>query len=303
MMPPLKFIFKLVDVKIEDKEEALARIKSFTDQMFFNLMSYDFKWSRRPDDEFGNWLGEYAEVDFKFIYNNTPGYPVARFSEMTFSEILLLNKAFSSPTDAFKRNQLFRRFAGKALDRSNTHVDSKFPLEKTGTALLQDNIWLETVGENSFVVAFQSIQTKEEADRQYKLDGKLTRLYQKNHKYRIYPLNYYHEGQLVIVPYDDSDALYRAIITDIDYTNRQATVAHLDYFSNDILPIDQLMPLENGSTKAKTYGIDERWLTQIVQLESKPGCDPPKFSQEDDLPKTIRIRLVGSLGSNVYKGE
>ena len=100
------------------------------------------------------------------------------------------------------------------------------------------------------------------------------------------------------MPYDDSDALYRAIITDIDYTNRQATVAHLD-----ILPIDQLMPLENGSTKAKTYGVDERWLTQIVKLESKPGCDPQKFSQEDDLPKTIRIRFVGSLGSNVYKGE
>ena len=61
--------------------------------------------------------------------------------------------------------------------------------------------------------------------------------------------------------------------------------------------------LENGSTKAKLYGVDERWLTQIVKLESKPGCDATNFSQEDDVPKTIRIRFVSSLNSNVYKGK
>ena len=303
MLAPLKFIFKIVGVKIDEKEEAMARIKSFTDQMFFNLTSYDFQWSALPGDECKSWLREYVEVDFKFIYNNTPKYPIARFPEMTLSEILLLNKAFSSPKDPFKRNQLFRQFAGRALDRSNSQVDTNLPLEKTGSGLLQDNIWLETVEENSFAVSFQSTQTKEEYDRQYKLDKKITRAYSKNHKYRVYPLKWYHEGQLVIVPYDESDTLYRAIITDIDYTNRQAAVAHLDYFSNDVLSIDQLLPLENGSTNSKLYGVDERWLTQIVKLESKPGCDPTNFSQVDDEPKTIRIRFVSSLNSNVYKGK
>ena len=303
MLAPLKFIFKIVGVKIDEKEEAMARIKSFTDQMFFNLTSYDFQWSALPGDECKSWLRECVEVDFKFIYNNTPKYPVARFPEMTLSEILLLNKAFSSPKDPFKRNQLFRQFAGRALDRSNSQVDSNLPLEKTGSGLLQDNIWLETVEENSFAVSFQSTQTKEEYDRQYTLDKKITRAYSKNHNYRVYPLKWYHEGQLVIVPYDESDTLYRAIITDIDYTNRQAAVAHLDYFSNDVLMIDQLLPLENGSTNSKLYGVDERWLTQIVKLESKPGCDPTSFSQVDDEPKTIRIRFVSSVNSNVYKGK
>lgn len=302
-LAPLKFMFKIADVQIDDKEEAMARIKSFTDQMFFNLISYDFQWSVLPSDECKSWLREYVEVDFKFIYNNTPKYPVARFPEMTLSEILLLNKAFSSPKHPFKRNQLFRQFAGRALDRSNTQVDSKLPVEKTGSGLLQDGIWLETIEEKSFAVSFQSTQTTEEYDRQYKLDKKITSAYSKNHKYRVYPLKWYHEGQLVIVPYDETDTLYRAIITDIDYTNRQAAVAHLDYFSNDVLPIDQLLPLENGSTKAKLYGVDERWLTQIVKLESKPGCDATNFSQEDDVPKTIRIRFVSSLNSNVYKGK
>ena len=303
ILSPLKYVFKVPNVEILEKEDALARIKSFTDQMFFNLMSDELEWSTRPNVECGYWLKDYAEVDFKFIYVNTDGYPVARFAEMTLSEILLLNKAFSSPTDDFKRNQLFRRFAGRALERSSTPTDEKFPLEKTGTALLQDNIWLETIEDNSFAVSFQSTQTKEEADRQYKLDKKITSLYRKNHQFRIYPMKNYHEGQLVIVPYDDTDTLYRAIITDIDYTNRQATVAHLDYFSNDVLPIDQLLPLENGSGRSKTYGVAERWLTQIVKLESKPGCNAAKFSQEDDEPRTIRIRLVSSLKSNVYKGE
>ena len=108
------------------------------------------------------------------------------------------------------------------------------------------------------------------------------------------------------MPYDETDTLYRAIITDIDYTNRQAAVAHLDYFSNDVLPIDQLLPLENGSGRSEIYGVAERWLTQIVKLDSKPGCKlhyAAKFSQDDDEPKTIRIRLVSSLNSNVYKGE
>lgn len=305
-LAPLKFIFKMVDVQIGEKEEAMARIKSFTDQMFFNLTSYNFQWSTLPGDECTSWIREYAEVDFKFIYNNMPKYPVARFPEMTLSEILLLHKAFTSPKYKFKRNQLFRRFAGRALNRSNTQIDfpiGKAPLEKTGTGLLQDNIWLETVEENYFAVSFQSTQTKEEYDRQYRLDKKITKLYSKTHKFRVYPLKWYHEGQLVIVPYDDSDTLYRAIITDIDYTNRQAAVAHLDYFSSDVLPIDQLLPLENGSSNAITYGLSERWLTQIVKLESKQGCDPANFTQGDEDQKTIRIRFVASLDSNVYKGE
>ena len=303
-LAPLKYAFKVANVHIVEKEEALARIKSFTDQMFFNLTTDDLKWSNLPNHQFdNNWLGQYFEVDFNFIYKNADGYPVARFAEITLSEILLLNKAFSSPTHRFKRNELFRRFVARALERSNTPADEKFPLEKTGAALLQDNIWLETIEENSFAVSFQSTQTKEEADRQYKLDKKITSLYRENHQFRIYPLKYYHEGQLVIVPYDDTDTLYRAIITDIDYTNRQANVAHLDYYSNDVLPIDQLLPLENGSGRSEIYGVAERWLTQIVKLDSKPGCNAAKFSQDDDEPKTIRIRLVSSLNSNVYKGE